>query len=145
VAFKNMKDKRIAAALIKKLYGPQRDPEQRMRRETVYILGKLGDTQALPTLHRALFDSDVKVQALSAQAVGRLADKSSIPHLTTLLLGPRRSHDHQVRTNAVISLGDIGGVKARSTLRKLIQGPSRDSCTTVRQTASDALKILLQP
>jgi hypothetical protein len=71
------------------------DTNYKVRVQAALVLGRLGDPVAVPALIKALDDQNKTVRAISAQALGQLADASSADPLRALL---RREGDPFVRT-----------------------------------------------
>lgn len=62
-----------------------KDPSDRVRVQAAVVLGKLGDTRAVPPLSRALGDHEETVRAAAATALGKLGDPAARAPLERLL------------------------------------------------------------
>jgi hypothetical protein len=83
-------------------------------------LGVLGDTRAVATLCEAVaLESLPESQIACIRALGQLGDPASLPHLRELL---RRSI--QVKTQAVVAIGQLATSDAVDTLMPLLEDPS---------------------
>jgi hypothetical protein len=82
------------------------DANYKVRVQAALVLGRLGDTAAVPSLVKALGDSNKTVRAIAAQALGQLADQAAAEPLRQLL---GRENDPFVRTQTEKALAALSG------------------------------------
>src|SRR5262245_24967154 len=87
----------------------------KVRVQAALVLGRLGDTAAVPALTKALADSNKTVRAIAAQALGQIGDAGAAEALRTLLA---REGDTFVRTQAEKALASLstGAVNKRAKI-----------------------------
>lgn len=76
----------IGAPALQPLIDTAINGEDDVRWAATHMLGRLGDTKALPTLLRALKDEDHRVRLAAAEALGTLGDSRAVPMLKAALL-----------------------------------------------------------
>ena len=102
---------------------PAADPEaQRLQAEALITAHRIfaaldGDKKSLRWLHGDLFDSRLPVTLSALDAVGTLADPTSLPLLARLLTGTKE----EVQCGAVRALGRLRQPKAVTLLMELIK------------------------
>ena len=127
------------------------DPDVQIRRNVARFLGVAGDTwydrtrppldirPCLKSLITALSDTDARVRALAAQAIGAIGPAASpaVPALITLL----SSTDEESRNTALIGLRRIGPAApdALPAIRQALNDPSAD-VRRFAQLASGAIE-----
>ena len=85
------------------------DANYKVRVQAALVLGKLGDTRAVPPLIKALGDANKTVRGIAASALGQLGDASAVDPLRGLL---KREGDPFVKgqaEKALASLSSAGG------------------------------------
>lgn len=86
------------------------------RRDAVSILAEIG-TDSIQDLICILGDSDDKVRAMAAKALGRAGHKEAIPHLLKAL----RDSYWGVRANAVLALGKLDYSEGKDKILKILR------------------------
>lgn len=94
-----------------------------LRAEVLRALGALGDERAAPDLLTALGAEDRIVEVAAVQALARLGDTDTVPHLVRFLDGTR---DPELRASTLLALGRIGGRQAEQALSALRPPRSAD-------------------
>lgn len=89
------------------------DPAPEVRIAAVNTLGALGDPSVAPSLVASLTDSDVRQRRAVAKALGALGNTGTAPALGRLL---DRDGDEEVRVDAALGLGRLGGQVAQAQL-----------------------------
>jgi hypothetical protein len=82
------------------------DPNYKVRVQAALVLGKLGDTSAVPSLIRALADQNSTVRGIAASALGQLGDGSASEPLRDLV---KRENEGFVRSQAQKALATLSG------------------------------------
>jgi hypothetical protein len=113
------------------------DTNYKVRVQAALVLGRLGDLVALPSLIKALSDGNKTVRAISAQALGQLADAGAADPLRELL---KREGDPFVRTQTekALALVSNGGAGKKAKIY-LNFGPFTGG---VKSATADAAKII---
>jgi HEAT repeat protein len=75
------------------------------RAASVYFIGKLKGTRALPQLHELLRDGSSIIRLRAAQAIGELKQAESVPFIADAI---RNDADPAVKKALVVALGSIG-------------------------------------
>jgi hypothetical protein len=88
-----------------------------LARNVAYILGRLGETRALPHVARLASHPDRRVRSEAAAALARIGGPEADAHLEKMLRDP----DDRVRLKAILSLSDGGVVLAREPLVALLE------------------------
>jgi HEAT repeat protein len=104
------------------------------RLQAVKALGASKDNRAVEYLIKSLGDSDVRVQAKAVQSLGDLRATEATLVLVEYLL--RRTTDAHLKQPILVSLGEIGDMRAAQPLIEFLQ---RDTDVTTRGTAVFAL------
>lgn len=89
-------------------------------RNVVYILGRIGKEQAIPSLQKALLHRETRVRRETVQALGFLGGPRSFPLLVKALQDP----DVRIRSTAALNLGKVGRKNSLPHLIEVTQ--SRD-------------------
>jgi HEAT repeat protein len=110
------------------------DPDSLVRAYAASALAKFDMSEVEGTLREGLRDSNVKVRLAAAKALANPAAGRSVD---ILIYKARMDPERQVRSQAIESLGEIGGAKAFSFLRELY----RDAAAAIqyREAALSAL------
>ena len=66
---------------VKSLITALENPDRYIREEAANVLGKIGDSLAVPALISSLKDEDEFVREEAAKALGRIGDKRAVPYL----------------------------------------------------------------
>ena len=126
-ALGQIKTEAVEAAVpdLSKLLRRTEDPL--VRRDAAVALGQLGEMArtAVPALRSALSDPEAPVQAEAVVALGKIGPDAgpAVPQLVAIL---QTTTDEEIRREAVLALGQIGGpelVKALPQLRGLLSNP----------------------
>jgi hypothetical protein len=96
------------------------DQNYKVRVQAALVLGRLGDTGAVPSLVKALGDPNKTVRAIAAQALGQLGDQGAGDPLRQLL---QRETDTFVRTQTEKALAALAGGGAKRAKIYLNFGP----------------------
>lgn len=109
------------------------DSQWRIRQNTAWALGEIGDSAAVPALVEALHDSDSAVSAAAATALGYIGDTAAIEPLIAGL-----NHEQwRVKKAAASALSCIGHAAIDPLLHTLKSGGSE-----TRRLAIEALKTI---
>lgn len=112
-----------------------------LRRNAARALGKLGDTQAVPSLIKCLENSDFYVREAAAQSLEMLRASDAAPSLMQLLSGgvgaavqvPGRPHLVQPYEAVLEALGAIGTLEAIPLIQPFVEHPlPRVQCAAAR-------------
>lgn len=118
-----------------------------LRKTAAYVLGVLGDEQAIPFLERSLEDSVADVRWNAALSLARLGDNSGGDTLVQMLDRSQLQKIHQMKEseiervmiNAARGIGLIRIPGAVQVLKNISEG---DPNLKVRETALESLKAL---
>ena len=99
---------KIGAPSLEQLVATLTDDDWLVRCAVVEILGKIGDTRAVPPLISALSDTKVDVRKLVVEALGKIGDVRAVEPLEAAL----RDDDGNVRKAVAAALGEIGDARA---------------------------------
>jgi len=110
--------------------------DQTVRANAAFLLGKLGNKEALKMLHWARNDdgSDDKTRFQATQSIARLGDENIYPKLWTMLL----STYNDVRVMGIEAMGALGNDEARNALVTMLG----DEMLEVRLAAAEQLGML---
>ena len=87
------------------------DKDTLVRRETVYALGKVGDSNAVNLLLRTFQkDKILEVKNAAIVALGEIGDVAAVPELTKILQRKPSSKDDFTRRSAARSIGQIAQI-----------------------------------
>jgi HEAT repeat protein len=116
------------------------DPDPLMLREAARSLGLLGDKAhaALPELLACCRHADVEVRKAALQALVGLVgpdDKSAYEPLRHVLA----DQDREVRNNAALALGNVGGERAGAAVPVLLEALAQKDDRNLRRQAAAAL------
>lgn len=115
------------------------DANYKVRVQAAIVLGKLGETSAVPTLVKALADPNKTVRGMAAQALGQIGDGAAADPLRDLL---KRESDPFVRTQSEKALSLLssgpGGAGKRAKIY-LNFGPFTGG---VKSAGPDAAKLI---
>ncbi|WP_344879809.1 HEAT repeat domain-containing protein [Allokutzneria multivorans] len=125
---------RILARIDVQHYLPGYDPDPRVRRAIVWVIGQRADPAHMWALINAIKDEDEVVRSRAAAALGRITHAKTLPLLTEALHDPRP----RVRANAATALGRT----APAGLRSLLADSLVDSHPAVRSAAAAALRAI---
>ncbi|PSP83200.1 phycocyanobilin lyase [Halobacteriales archaeon QS_1_68_17] len=110
-----------------------RSRAQRRTKPPIEILGKIGDEEALETLHDFIDDEgDVALQKTTLRAIGEIGSEESVEPVAQNLV----ADDEAVRSQAARTLGLLGDTRAIEPLADVL---SDDDSDTVRASAAWAL------
>ncbi len=93
---------------------------QLIRTSACWVLSRLGDETAIPSLSEALHSIEPNVRKSAAYALGHIKHPDAIPPLATTLA---EDSDNEVRTAAAYALGYLGNPQALDPLVKILQNP----------------------
>jgi HEAT repeats len=118
------------------------DPNYKVRVQAALVLGRLGDTSAVPTLVKALDDSNKTVRAIAAQALGQIGDQGALEPLRELL---KHEGDPFVRTQSEKALASLssGGAGSRRAKFYLNFGPFTGGVKTAGTEAARLIHDVL--
>jgi len=106
-------------------------PKPNVRRNVAIALGEIKDVTSVESLTAALQkDTEVKVRAVAADALGKLGEKWSgdlLSDAATALIEALKDNDQSVRQKAALALGKIKAMKAVPALIEAMQIYGRDS------------------
>lgn len=122
-------------ALLKVL---NKDKKAEVRGAAAFALGLIGDARAVESLFAALKHKNRFVQRSAARSLGQINDANAVPALVAVLNDDKRHSD--VRREAAVSLGHIGGVLARSALQAQQNSPDELLANTCREALTPLLK-----
>jgi len=105
-----------------------------VRRYLVLVLGRLGESSALPALEAAAVDPDPDTRLYAVWALGKIGDKDAFP----TVLEASHSEDAGARKMAAYVLGQLGDPRAIPRLQVLAE----DKVADVRWNAAIALAEL---
>ncbi|HET7273895.1 MAG TPA: HEAT repeat domain-containing protein [Longimicrobiaceae bacterium] len=105
-------------------------PSAAIRRRAALVLGRLGDTAAVPILVGLTTDPDSSVAATAAFSLGELGDSAAVPALSSLLLEGVADTTPTVAVEAATALGKIGTQEAEAALMGVLSDFSVDSPTS---------------
>ena len=106
----------------------------RLRKSSIYAMGKNCDHPWLPLLLKELASADAEMRYEAAGACGELGEKKAVPYLIPLINDP----DVDVQLAAIQALGKIGGTEAKDYLEQCLNS----SKETIYQAADEALAEL---
>jgi HEAT repeat protein len=125
------------ASAVPSLERALRNPDYRIRRQTVIALEKIGGAAADSALQHALDDENESVRYCALMAL----TKAALSNTTTRLVVERLTDpDWQVRKLAVTLLGKTGNRQHKSALIQMLKDPDPQ----VRESASQAVKMLYE-
>jgi HEAT repeat protein len=141
-----------------------------LRQFVAYLLGQTGSPRAVTPLIEALGDAHVGVRGAAANALGKLGDRSAIPHLERLILDDNRqmvvwaafaltrlgedyfhvlvnalrADDVNIRRSGILALHQLGEARGIAPLLALRDDPERrfESDSTVAEAVAKALRAL---
>jgi len=93
----------------------------RTRAQAALVLGKIGATEAITDLRKALSGDNARVARTAATALGLLSNPADKDTVSALMTAARSHADRCVRNLALMGLGEIGGDVARDALLKGIE------------------------
>jgi hypothetical protein len=114
------------------------DPNYKVRVQAALVLGKLGDSTAVPSLIKALADQNSTVRGIAAAALGQLGDGSASDPLRDLI---QRESEGFVRSQATKALAVLsgGGLANKRAKIYLSFGPFTGG---VKSAGPDSAKII---
>ena len=121
----------IGSRVLQELLGLLESNETELISDSIVVLGRIGDKQAVPPLVARLNHVSPLIRAQIAEALARIAEPNSVPQLIYLL----KDSDATVRANAASGLVRLVDPRA---LRPLL-GALQDEDATVRSYAANAL------
>lgn len=89
-----------------------------LRRLAAYELGNFNEPSVVEKLHGLLDDPDKWIRVCAIQALGNLEDKTAVEPLCEIAGGGEVGHE--IRTNVLRALADIGDPRALPTLIQLL-------------------------
>lgn len=99
-------------------------PDERVRREAVRTLAKMGGGRAISFLLSALDDDDEEIRLIAVRGLGRARSRDSVVSLGELLRLPNLSGQNtEIIHAAAIALGKIGDRRALGPLRRVARPP----------------------
>ena len=115
-----------------------KDPSADVRYHTAIVLGQFDEDAAsvVPSLNAALGDSDLRVRAGAAMALGEVRGQEA-PEVVPVLLAGLRHPDEALRQSVAVSLGELG-LQADTVVPALLQA-LQDADADVRQCVVLAL------
>jgi HEAT repeat protein len=128
-----------SSAILPYLERTLRQPDARVRRETVRALSSVGDRRALEMLVQALTDDDAQNVQLAARYLGLRGTASAIPALEQVAKGEGRGNrENGPKIEAIEALGKLGAVQALPTLQALATKRSLIGSSRVREIKTAA-------
>jgi HEAT repeat protein len=112
-------DARAHEAVVDALIQTLGDPDERVRWEAAWTLGRIGDPRAVEPLIQALGDPDERVRLGAALALGRIGDPRAVEPLIQALGDPHG----WVRLEAAVALREIGDPRAVEPLIQALGDP----------------------
>jgi HEAT repeat protein len=108
-------------------------PDQKVRANAAFLLGKLGDRAVLPLLYEAIRDdsSDDRVRLNSIEAIARLGDERIYQKLWAMLISAYADD----RVCGIQAMGALGTIQARDALLTML----KDDLIEVRLVAAEQL------
>ncbi|MBN1565343.1 MAG: HEAT repeat domain-containing protein [Anaerolineae bacterium] len=113
------------------------------RRKSAELLGKIGDTSAVPSLLEILqnVSENDELRRESAELLGKIGDASAVPALLEIFQNV--DENDELRQTAGIALGKIGDTSAVSVLLEIFQNTNEDD--ELHRVAAIALGNLGDP
>jgi HEAT repeat protein len=109
-----------SAAILPHLERTLRNPEARVRRETIRAISQINDRMASEMLVHALYDPDAQNVQLAARFIGQKGVPGAIPTLEQVARGEGRGNrENGPRIEAIETLGKLGAIGALPTLKLL--------------------------
>jgi len=109
-----------SSAILPHLERTLRNPEARVRRETIRAVSQINDRMASEMLIHALYDPDAQNVQLAARFIGQKGVPGAIPTLEQVARGEGRGNrDTAPRIEAIETLGKLGAIDALPTLKLL--------------------------
>ena len=105
-------------------------------------LGRIGTTEAIPILIRALDDSFYGVRLQSVISLGWIAEETGDTSMVPVLIQRVLDDRSEVRRQAVSVLGDIGVITEDKAIVAALLRALRDSDMNVREAAADSLELV---
>jgi hypothetical protein len=102
---------------------------------SVDVLGKLNDPRAIGPIIQLLRDKDSTLRGFACQVLGEMRAYAAVDSLIAILPDGVSNVDYDLEYLIITALGDIGGPKAESVLKKALDSESK----SVREAASRAL------
>lgn len=133
-AFGQLKDPIVFPQLIQLL----RDKSYIVRSNALKALYDLNDRKACKSIIRLLNDPHSNIREGAAFVLGSIGDASVVPSLLAVL---ERNGQDNVKINALISLGKIGGVDVFEPISSALKNPN----TSVVEAAAESLGSLKDP
>jgi HEAT repeat protein len=135
-----------SSAILPYLERTLRQPDSRVRRETIRALSNVGDRRALEMLIQALSDEDAQNVQLAARYLGMRSLQTAIPALESVARGDGRGNrENGPRIEAIEALGRLGAIEALPTLTALANKRSilgRASVREIKTAAASAIKVI---
>ncbi len=117
----------IADLKLKQAIGPVgemvNNPDERIRREAVRSLARIGERQSIPVIQAAASDPSAAVRRTAVRVLGMFGDESIAPFLLDMIngQGPRGKEEEQaVMEAACLALGDLHDTKYIPQLTDLL-------------------------
>ncbi|MCK4475269.1 MAG: HEAT repeat domain-containing protein [Methanophagales archaeon] len=121
-------DARIIDTLLKIL---KNERNYKLRKSAVYALSEYKERRVVNALVESLHDSRLNVRAESADALGKIHDKSAIEHLIGAL---ETEYSKRPRKNIIAALGGfLDGERVRPLLKSVVENDKEEY--EVRQEA----------
>jgi HEAT repeat protein len=123
---------KIGAPAVKSLIAALANSNKIIRRQSIKVLGKIGDIRAIESLIAALKDSQDDMRDVAAEALGNIGKPDAVEPLIIIL----RDSEDGVRYAVAEALGKIGNAHA---VKPLIAVFTDDKNIRVRRVAAQAL------
>ncbi len=113
-------------------------PHLILRQTAAQLLGKLGSSEVVPALIKALEDCTVMVQLSAAEALGNLGDVRAVPSLIRVL---QKSESTTIQHTVIRALGNLGDSQAIDAILPFVNSENHH----VHSRAVDSLHKLNHP
>lgn len=115
-------------ALVQRLYD---EDELGLRVSAIFAMGRGNLTSWLPVIMKAFEDDDEAIRVEAIRAAGKMGEVEALPLLAEIA---RKDRDIEIRHNAIMAIGTIGGDAAHRTLSR-IQEKAREEDLEIIEAA----------
>jgi len=113
-----------------------RSENPRVKNSAIFAMGRNCDSIWVPILLKELDSESPETRFEAAGACGEMCEEEAVPQLIKLTEDP----DVQVQQTAIMSLGMIGGPRAKAHLQKIVSG-NDDLLIEAAKTALEQIKV----